>query len=867
MRRIINSKTAVRIIVLFFMLIMVASIWPLRLWKAGASFSGGGELVKTDAYVNFENTIQQEFIAQYNRLGSVDLYVSEVEGGRYVQVAILDENAVELFKVYVDTDNAFFPGYIKVPVEYNMEVGKKYFLVVKSCRSRFDVGFEDVPPTSQYVGTLYYNWGPVDGMHLCANYNYTIPMGKAKSLAIMAIIIAVAAMILIASDLYFKRFPEKNRILTVGQTVRYFANPCITAILLGLMIMVFPLRIFDKRPLDIIFYEIGLLAAGFIAYYAVNHKVVRHQYGVSFWQSVPNKNRVIYILMMCSIAMVLWHACNYMNDLYDIYHTLSARRMMIWLLILMLLTFSFKELVNIYNVLWVIASVITGINYYRVNALADTEKEYDLHNAVTKYGIIIAVLSGIMVINLIRLIVNRFKTKKSSVKLTPFGILLLVFLVMIIVMRNTRWWGATLAVSYIMLYIRVLAWENRKDWYKILSGGLMVNFVISLIYSLLHRYFTAYVSGRFGFLFHTVTVTAEYFTFMGAAATVLLVIKIIAFPKKLSLAEFFKTAWKEMALFGFIMSYAIFTVSRTAYLSIIVCVLAVIIVVMAGHKGQFFRTLGIMVLSLIVCFPAAFTLQRIVPAVVAEPVFYAIDDGDTLVRGGANPGSSNFMCVERFANLFAAKILGAEIGDYFYPDDAYNYDSNHDAIYDNYGYPIEESNEEYYYQEGKAEIPACNLLVANGFTRAESFMLLEALNGYVDEGNALDVISNGRITIFRSYLKELNMTGHDTMGAELPNGEIALHAHNTYLQIAYDHGIFVGLLFVILIISALICGIRQYYREEKTAPLTLLTFAITIGFAVAGTSEWVFHFCNPMTVALCLTFTGIIFKETDGQNS
>ena len=37
---------------------------------------------------------------------------------------------------------------------------------------------------------------------------------------------------------------------------------------------------------------------------------------------------------------------------------------------------------------------------------------------------------------------------------------------------------------------------------------------------------------------------------------------------------------------------------------------------------------------------------------------------------------------------------------------------------------------------------------------------------------------------------------------------------------------------------------------------------MSFGFAVAGTSEWVFHFCNPMTVALCLTFTGIIFKET-----
>jgi O-antigen ligase len=98
------------------------------------------------------------------------------------------------------------------------------------------------------------------------------------------------------------------------------------------------------------------------------------------------------------------------------------------------------------------------------------------------------------------------------------------------------------------------------------------------------------------------------------------------------------------------------------------------------------------------------------------------------------------------------------------------------------------------------------------------------------------------------------------MGAELPNGEIALHAHNTYLQVAYDNGIIVGIVFIIMLVMALICGIVYYRNNRKNEPLSLITAAVVIGFMVAGVSEWVFQYCNPMTVALMLSIAPITFK-------
>ncbi|MBO5621253.1 MAG: hypothetical protein J5959_06440, partial [Butyrivibrio sp.] len=869
-RKIINKKTAIKAIILVLAFIAILSIFPLRVWTKVQSFSTGGELVENSEYINYEYTLAQKFIVQYERLSSVDLYISEVEKGRYITVSVMDENARELLRTYIDTDGYELPGYVNVPLELNAEVGKEYYLSIQACRSKFYVGLEDIPEDTAYVGSLFYDWKEIPARHVGACFNYRLPVDKKVSLMAILVIFVIAGIFITFTELYFQKRPEKNTVFALEKTIRIVANPIAFIVFGTLMIMVFPLKIFDSRAIDIIFYEAGLLISAAVVLYAINHKAVRHSIGISFWQNIQGSDRIRYVLMMVAIAMSIWYASEYMNDLYDIYHTLSERRIMICLLLLIILTFTYSQAINLCNAAWLILSVVAGVYIYRNNALPDTEKEYDLHNLALKYLIIIAVLSGLVLINLVREALERIiASQKDKTVLTTFGVVLILLFAALVIFRNTRLWGIYLVLVFGALYIKMFFWNGKKDWYKILSGGLMLNFAISLGFSLLHRYFPAYVSGRFAFIFHTVTVTAEYLTCMGAVGAVMLVIKVVAFPRKLSAFKLFKSAWKEIVLFGFIMSYAIFTVSRTAYAAIIVSVLLVVIVVAVRNKGQLIRITAVMLVAVLLCFPAAFTLQRIIPTVVADPVFYDIDDADAAVRGGANWDSNNFMCVERFAGLFASKILGIEVGNYSYPDDIYNYDENGAPLYDIYGYPMDnpvEEQENKEYGMGKMPVPMDGYLAAGGFSGAERRMLLALTAGYVDESSVIDVLSNGRITIFKSYLNELNMTGHDTMGALLPNGEIAVHAHNTYLQVAYDNGILTGIVFVMTIICALFSSLSLYRKNEKDDPLTLLTFAITLGFTVAGLTEWVFHFGNPMTIALMLSFAGMIFKEKNYES-
>ncbi|MBP3814206.1 MAG: hypothetical protein ILA12_06080, partial [Butyrivibrio sp.] len=314
MRKVISKSTAIKAVVLIFALIGILTVFPARLYSSLWQAPGGGDLTTDSQLVHLEyQTNLQEFVTQYERLSSVDVYITEMSLGRYIGAKLYDENGICVFRTFVDTDGQTIPGYINIPMEVNVEVGKSYSINMETVRSRYLVGLEDVKSAESYLGNFYENYQPVEGRHLAARYNYRIPMSKSLSLIWILGIAFVAALICICTDIFFKKNPEKNSILTVEKVLRVVANPVAAVIFLVLMVMVFPLKVFDSRPVDIIFYEIGLIVSAAITFYAINHKVVTHDIGVSFWQDLKNEDRLQYVLMMFSIAMGLWYASDYMN--------------------------------------------------------------------------------------------------------------------------------------------------------------------------------------------------------------------------------------------------------------------------------------------------------------------------------------------------------------------------------------------------------------------------------------------------------------------------------------------------------------------------------------------------------------------------
>ena len=194
---------------------------------------------------------------------------------------------------------------------------------------------------------------------------------------------------------------------------------------------------------------------------------------------------------------------------------------------------------------------------------------------------------------------------------------------------------------------------------------------------------------------------------------------------------------------------------------------------------------------------------------------------------GVRPESVNFMRVGRFIDVFCDKILGLPEG-----------------TFDVYGEIAE-------YQRTHMETEDV----------ASLYYEPEALDEMVPQDAQKEDMSNGRFDIFRSYIEQLNMTGHEEMGAILQDGEIATHAHNIYLQVAYDHGIFVGIVFVFVGIATFVSACLYYHKKKDKITYALLPVAITVAVAAAGMVEWIYHLSNPCGLLLMLVITPLMFKE------
>lgn len=120
-------------------------------------------------------------------------------------------------------------------------------------------------------------------------------------------------------------------------------------------------------------------------------------------------------------------------------------------------------------------------------------------------------------------------------------------------------------------------------------------------------------------------------------------------------------------------------------------------------------------------------------------------------------------------------------------------------------------------------------------------------------------ISNGRFEIYQKYFENLNFTGHDVMSVD---GKI-MHAHNIYLQTAYDNGIAAGIMLAVVNIASVVFA-YLFYRKKKVA-CAEFPLAIMSAFLVAGIVEWNFHPCNPFGFIWLLTMAPLLFDKNKSR--
>ncbi len=886
MYKIVKKSRAIQTVLVLFILAIMITIFPVRTWKETIPSVSNQILAGSSDSIG-EDYMLQRFIAQYNHLGTINLYIADFDNGWNKDQRVdsfifrmLDSDMQVMFEQKVDVRFIDIPGFCPIYINEDLEVGRDYYFFLQGEHgSRVWFGLEETEKAgTQYVSRLVYNYDQLEGYNIVGEYYYSVPLRKDKIFIYDAILLLVGALLVGAVELYF-RISKKDKLITVEKAFRYTANILVTTVM-GIGIYMISLRrFFSGQFIDNLFYTIGLLFTGTLLFYAINRKRDRsaHVPLVEKWKT----NGANY-MQAAFIAGALWACCNYMNGLYDIHHRIAERQFIVFFALMVLTMCKKKEIFSKVSIVYVLAAAIAVYRYHSIYADYIAMDKLDIQ--VMRYGILAAVLAGFVGVTVItRLIMMIVKKEKMGRLSLWYGALLTLFFVLLIVFRNTRGWIITLVVSFVLFYIRYAFWDKKEHLLQNISNGLILHFILTMVFVLLHRPFLAWVYPRFPFVFHTVTVTAVYMTFVMCAA-------LMKLMDKYGESHKLKDIWKELLVLGMSGTYMLFTASRTGFLAV-AAMMAVGIIMATKGKGKekvinILRLCGLMILSIIWCFPMIFTGQRIRPAIVNDVHKYEVEVFPDAIARGNEWDSMYYITIERFAEVFNNKIFGiAESGTISY-ERSEEYQKYRAKRFNNKGEVVWEGGINELYSEEESGSAVQNGTDAPGLTiigtkteeervqdeeRAKE--LQQASKGNFEETPQEEEViveetsvyekteeyANGRMDIFRAYIRQLNLEGHDEMGAILEDGSLAVHAHNIYLQVAYDHGIFVGIVFIIVGGATFVQGCIFFTRRKKDVPCAAMPAVVIVAFAMAGLVEWIFHLCHPAGFTLLLVLAPLLF--------
>lgn len=831
--------------------LVLATIWPMKLWKNDWTIGVQPATGTQSETVNGDHVLMQTFLSQGEYLDTLRLYPGRVRGKGCFYVKILDQKQQVVAKEQVVLSPEDQTDCVEIPLELPMEAETTYFLIIQGTlpEETDDYGsLEDVPATDvsfayEFItgdtmpgaGILYYDGEQIFGAGLAAEYQYRVPVGHKHALLYGFIVLVIAA----AALLFVKKLSARGKgdsLITVEKAFRYIANPLAALFVLSGLVLVLMGKL-SLYALDNTFYIISILLLGMVLFYGINHNR-DGQTSVITMECL--RTHIADLLQIIFIAGAVNACCDYMSGLYNIHHQVAERREMLLFALVILTMFTCRELFNRYSLLYFVVAGIGGAIYYRyglslIAAKEIKETEIGMNVEVLRNTVLIAILFGFI---LIRTIVCLYKKKLTRPCYLYSGILI-IFFVTIVVFRNTRWWTVVLAVGFTLLYLTYGMWQHRARFLTNVLWGVVLHFLVSAGYCLLHRPYVTYRYARYPFIFHTVTTTATYLTTVECAVMVLLLMKLYRTTR-------LREIWKELVLFGVVSSYMLFTMARTGLLAVGVTGLAAWLLIVRGKRTGRLKSLcvnmGLMVLAVAVMFPVTFTLQRNIPGLVGAPRLFEIESYPEQVMRGHRLTSIHYMRIGRFVDLFADRVLGIQEGTF----DPYGENEEYRNTHDEYGNEI------------------AKLVASTGGIPADfGIWYAEGPNdASLADMDETEDYSNGRMDIFKSYLQQLNMTGHDEMGATLEDGTLAVHAHNIYLQVAYDHGIGAGILFVVFGAVSFICAVVFYQRRKEQTTAAALPMIVILSFGVAGMVEWIFHLSSPTGFVLMLVLAPLCYKES-----
>lgn len=409
-----------------------------------------------------------------------------------------------------------------------------------------------------------------------------------------------------------------------------------------------------------------------------------------------------------------------------------------------------------------------------------------------------------------------------------------VFFALILVFRNTRYWPFSVVIPFGALYLHRLDREGEDGLLRNFSYGVILAFWLMFGSAALFRPYYSFEFTRYPSWFSSVA-SAGLFWMLVFGCTLSALLAKFQKCGKISYLYF------ELLTLGAVTSHVFMSMSRTSLLAIGAFSLVTFILIEAVQyrdniKKMAYKAL-LVILPLFLAFPVVYTVTRCMPAVVARPIkVTGAEFFSDMIQKHEPMDSTKYMNIAQYGEMLLEKLVGVDI----------NLTS----------------------MTGAVSGPGNVTMDEEGNATDENVVGEMELNGQVYSvkdytfvnSNEAD-LSNGRFDLFRIYAKHLNLTGHDTMIVEDAETDMTLfHAHNTYMQVAYDHGIPTGIVFIVLLVGAFLYGVVYYKNHYAQVSFAILPVIVVISFMIAGVTEWIFHPSIPIGFALLLVLTPLMSR-------
>ncbi len=494
-----------------------------------------------------------------------------------------------------------------------------------------------------------------------------------------------------------------------------------------------------------------------------------------------------------SFGLLFYALCQYVNADREYYHYVNTRWMLIFLGIAFLMIYTEKELCNYMSGIWLAAGFLGSVTYCHG---VEGEQEWYL----AKLAAAVTVVWGLVIVNTLR------QVKKDFWKTIywPFFAVWLVFVVFMYSNRFDKVWVFVATLPFLTILFMDLSAAGKSRLLKNFTNGILLSFGFVMLFCLMHRPYHYWMRYRYNGIFHTVACTGMYLGVVTGAALAKL------YGKWKNSDKLWKTGKIELFVLVAAVANILFTMSRTAMLTLAVNVIAVVLLAAIVYKKEVRQIVTECVFlgaAIVISFPLMYSVIRVVPAVINDPVRYEIEPQDRsyMIYEGDKVDSDKYMTIQRYFDVFFGRFQSEE----------------------------EEAREERMDDMLLAYIGK-NTLPVSYPSAADSEEMAESQSD----------VSNGRFEIFSDYIKNLKLGGHEKMALETEQYSHS-HAHNSYIQVAYDFGFIAGVAFLVLCAVTLWKAIMFAYHYARNYSIYFVPFSLIIVFGFTSLTEWAFHPCIP----------------------